>query len=69
MRRIRPELKRIDQNLPFATEAFVQLLQQAVLLAIKDSGLLNMMQYRYAVEKLRKQRRTQTRKRTERGTK
>ena len=36
---------------------FLYLLQNAVLLALKEAGRLNEMQYRYAEEKLKTQRR------------
>ena len=36
---------------------FLYLLQNAVLLALKETGRLNEMQYRYAEEKLKTQRR------------
>ena len=36
---------------------FLYLLQNAILLALKEAGRLNEMQYRYAEEKLKTQRR------------
>ena len=39
---------------------FLYLLQNAILLALKEAGRLNEMQYRYAEEKLKTQRRENT---------
>ena len=36
---------------------FLNLLQNSILLALKEAGLLNEMQYRYAEDKLKAQRR------------
>ena len=54
-------LQRIDHNDTITEEThyeFIYHLQSAVLLALRERGRLNAVQYRYAEEKLKQQRRT-----------
>lgn len=58
------KLTRIDndhQITPDADAAFLYQLQHGLLLALKDQGKLNVMQYRYAAEKLCQQEKIQVR--------
>ena len=54
------ELQRIDNNEVITKEThyeFLYHLQSALLLALREQGRLNIMQYRHAEEKLKEQRR------------
>ena len=54
-------LQHIINNEPITTDThgeFLYHLQQAVLLALQEQGTLNAVQYRYAEENLKQQRRT-----------
>ena len=58
--RILSKLKSIYHNEPITTENhydFLYLLQSALLLAMQESESLNPMQYRYAEDRMKKQRR------------
>lgn len=61
---------RIDNNQKITVEtapSFLYHLQIGVLLALKEHGTLNTMQYRYAEEKLKHQRQNWINSRTKRG--
>lgn len=63
-------LQRIDHNEPITKEThyeFIHHLQNALLLALREQGRLNAMQYRHGAEKLRQQRRDRARCILERG--
>ena len=54
------ELQRIDNNEEITKEThyeFLHHLQHAILLALREQGRLDAMQYRHAEEKLKQQRR------------
>jgi hypothetical protein len=52
---------------PENNEAFFNHLQRALLLALQERGRLDVMEYRYAEEKLRRQRIQRARKLLEKG--
>ena len=57
------KLQRIDNNEAITKEThyeFLNHLQRAMLLALREQGRLNSMQYSYAEEKLNQQRRDRT---------
>lgn len=65
MRKKFAELQRIDNNRPITKDhdyEFLYNLQNALLLALKEQGRLNGMQYRHAEESLKRQRRERARK-------
>lgn len=62
------KLQQIELNEPITKEnnyEFLYHLQRALLLALREQGLLNPMQHRHAEEKLRKQRRDRARRKQE----
>ena len=59
------QLERIDNHEAVTKEnhdEFLHHLQQAMLLALRERGMLNVMQYRYADENLNRQRRDRAKK-------
>lgn len=63
-------LQRIDNDRKITKDtdnAFLLHLENALLLALKERGILNTMQYRYAEEKLMQQRRDWAGKRISKG--
>lgn len=57
------KLVRIDHNRKITWDSdaeFLYTLQNSLLLALKEEGLLNQMQYHHAEEKLKQQRRDRT---------
>ena len=59
------ELQRIDDNEAITKEThyeFLYHLQSVMLLALREQGTLNAMQYRHAEEKLKRQRRDRAKK-------
>ena len=63
-------IQRIDWQgtlTPENNEAFFDHLQRALLLALRERGRLDVMEYRYAEEKLRRQRIHRARKLLEKG--
>lgn len=64
------KLQCIDNNDTITKEShyeFLYHLQSAVLLALREQGRLNVMQYRYAEEKLKQQRRDRAKSILEKG--
>lgn len=64
------KLQYIDNNKTITKEShyeFLYHIQSAMLLALREQGRLNAMQYRYAEEKLKQQRRDRARKILEKG--
>ena len=64
------KLQRIDNNEVITKDTnypFLYHLQSALLLALKERGRLNAMQYRYAEEKLKQQRRDRAKCMLEKG--
>ena len=65
-----PKLQSIENNEPITKEThydFLYHLQCALLLALREQGRLNAMQYRHAEEKLKQQRRVRARSILEKG--
>ena len=66
--RRRPILQRIEENMAITDEGhyeFLYHLQNALLLALREKGMLCPMQQRYAEESLKKQRRERARRKQE----
>ena len=64
------ELHRIDNNEVITNEThyeFLYHLQDALLLALREQGILNIMQYHHAEEKLKQQRRDRAKSILEKG--
>ena len=64
------ELQRIDNNEAITKEThyeFLYHLQSAMLLALREQGILNAMQFHHAEEKLKQQRRELARMLLEKG--
>ena len=64
------KLQRIDNNEEITKDThpqFLYHLQSAILLALREQGRLNAMQYRYAEEKLKQQRRDRAKNMMEKG--
>ena len=65
-----PELQNIDNNEAITKEShyeFLYHLQSAMLLALRERGRLNAIQYRCAEEKLKQQRRDRAKELLEKG--
>jgi len=65
MNRKYAELQRIDNNHKITNDSdyeFLYHLQNSLLLALKEQGRLNEIQYRHAEERLKQQRRSRSRK-------
>jgi len=70
MKRQFAELRSIDNNEPITPEnhyEFLFCLQRSLLLALRELGRLNEMQYRHAEERLKQQRRERARKKVKKG--
>ena len=64
------ELRSIDNNEEITKEThydFLHHLKSAILLALREGGKLNAMQYRHAEEKLKQQRRDRAKNLLEKG--
>lgn len=62
------KLDRIEHNEPITMESnseFLYQLQSALLLVLREQGILNPMQHRHAEEKLKQQRRERTKQKQE----
>ena len=72
MRKQFAKLLRIDNNEAITTEThyeFLYHLKRAILLALKEQGRLNVMQYHYAEETLKQQRTNRAKRILEKGEK